>query len=379
MRIPFLSLLPFLFVATPVLAQTPDKPVADKPAAEKPAKDGKAAAVDFEKQIWPILEKSCIECHATAAPGPDGKMKKPKGGVVLDSKDGITTSKKGKLIAAKKPDDSLLFTSISLPADDDDRMPPKKKGAPLPQDQQDLIKKWIEEGGSFGSWTGKKADDKAKETPKGKDAEAGGDKGKDKPADKPKGGEKEKEAPHVRLQKGLQPLPAATLATFANGPFLVQSIGDDSPLLRVGCAGRSDEVDDAALRTLAPIASHVAELELSRSRVTDAACETIATMPRLLRVDLRQTQVGDAGVAKLAACKELRDVNLFGTKTGDYAMAALGGLKALQNLYVWQTEVSAGAVVRLREQVPGARVVFAAELPEPMAEGAAAGRRRAQK
>ena len=86
-----------------------------------------------------------------------------------------------------------------------------------------------------------------------------------------------------------------------------------------------------------------------------------------------------AGVAKLAACKELRDVNLFGTKTGDYAMAALGGLKALQNVYVWQTEVSAGAVVRLREQVPGARVVFAAELPEPMAEGAAGGRRRAQK
>jgi hypothetical protein len=35
--------------------------------------------------------------------------------------------------------------------------------------------------------------------------------------------------------------------------------------------------------------------------------------------------------------------------------------------------------VRLREQVPGARVVFAAELPEPMAEGAAGARRRAQK
>jgi hypothetical protein len=380
MRISFLSLLPFLLVATPVLAQTPEKPAADKPAkAEKPAADTKAAAVDFEKQIWPILEKSCIECHSTAAPGPDGKMKKPKGGVVLDSKDGITTSKKGKLIAAKKPDDSMLFTSISLPADDDDRMPPKKKGAPLPQDQQDLIKKWIEAGAEFGTWTGKKADDKAKDAPKGKEAEAGGDKGKDKPADKPKGSEKEKEAPHVRLQKGLQPVPAATLAAFANGPFLVQSLGDESPLLRVGCAGRSDEVDDAALRTLAPIATHIAELELARSRVGDAACETIAAMPRLLRVDLRQTQVGDGGVAKLAACKELRDVNLFGTKTGDYAMAALGGLKALQNVYVWQTEVSAGAVVRLREQVPGARVVFAAELPEPMAEGAGGARRRAQK
>ena len=107
MRVPFLTLFTPLLLAASLAAQAKE-------------------TVDFEKQIWPILEKRCVECHSTAHPGPDGKMRKPKGGVTLDSKDGITSSKKGTLIVAKKPDDSKLYAAITLPADDDDRMPPKK-------------------------------------------------------------------------------------------------------------------------------------------------------------------------------------------------------------------------------------------------------------
>ena len=352
---PILCTLALLFAAGTSLAQAPAK-----------------AKVEFQRQILPIFEKNCIECHATPHTGSDGKLTKPKGGVVLDSKDGITTSKRGRLVVAGKPDSSMLFDSISLPADDDDRMPPPKKGAPLPQEQQDLIKRWIEEGAAFGSWTGQKAEepesDKAADKPKTAD----------KPTAKPAEKGKPKESPIARLQKGLPLLTPAQLAPLANGPFQLASLGDDGPLLRVGCAGRTDEVDDKAMQLLLPIASHIAELDLSRSGVGDGACTVIAVMPRLLHLDLRQTQVGDAGIAKLVACKELRTVNLFGTKIGDYALAALGTLKQLENVYVWQTEASAGAVVRLREQVPGVRVVFAADLPEPMGEGQGAGRRRQQ-
>ena len=48
--------------------------------------------VDFQKQVWPVLQARCVECHAAAHMGADGKMKKPKGGVVLDSKDGMLGS-----------------------------------------------------------------------------------------------------------------------------------------------------------------------------------------------------------------------------------------------------------------------------------------------
>jgi hypothetical protein len=370
-------LLPSLFVCLltlPVAAQGGQGKPAQEPAG-KPAAKGK---IDFASQIWPILEERCIECHSTAKAGPDGKLKKPKGGVVLDTKDGITGSKKGKLIVAGKPDTSMLLASITLPADDEDRMPPAKKGDPLPKEKTDLIKAWIEEGAEFGEWTGKPpADakdgkDGAKDG-KGKPAEKPADKAGDKPKPKEPGGD-----PLVKLAKGLAPLPAATLAAFAPGPFVVASLGDGSPLLDVACAGNTDTLGDDAVAALAPLAQHIARLDLGRSQVTDAACTAIARMPRLVHLDLRQTGVGNQGIAALVANTELRSLNLFGTKAGDYGMAALGKLAHLRHLYVWQTDVSPQAVVRLRESLPQARVVFAAELPEPLAEGAGAARRRAR-
>jgi uncharacterized membrane protein len=169
------------FSFVPVLVLTTVLSAQDKAAAK--------AGLDFEKQIWPILEQNCIKCHQAAKAGPDGKLKKPKGGVTLDSKDGIVSSKKGKLIVAKKPDESLLYAAITLAPDHEDRMPPQKEGDMLAKEKTDLIKKWIEEGASFGTWNGKKGDDKGKERegdkPKGKDGES--DRPKGKAADKPKG------------------------------------------------------------------------------------------------------------------------------------------------------------------------------------------------
>jgi hypothetical protein len=337
----------------------------------------KAASIDFATKIWPILEKNCIECHQAPFVDENGRTKRPKGGVVFDSKDGILGSKKGTVVVAKKSADSLLYQSISLPADDEDRMPPPKKGGPLSKEQIELIQKWIDGGADFGKWTGK-----AEEKPKDKEKDAGkekpsGDKGS---SDKPSSGkppEKKKgESPLVTLSRGLRPLAADVLAGFDKGPFQVTSIGDGSPLLRVGCAGNTDLVDDQAVLALLPLAEHVTELDLGRSRIGDPACAVIQKMTRLTHLDLRQTQVGNQGVAALGSLKELRSLNLFGTKAGDYAMAALAELKHLEQLYLWQTEVSASAAVRLREQIPGLRVVVAADLPDAMPAGAGQGGRR---
>ncbi len=320
--------------------------------------------VEFQRQILPIFEQRCFECHATAAVGARGTQKKPKGGVVLDSKAGITSSLKGKLVVAKNPEGSALYASISLPADHDDRMPPAKKGDALSAEQQGLVKKWIEDGASFGTWVGKKPEAVAA-TPKpdetGKPA---------KPGDKPK------VDPLLRLQEGVKALPAATLAAFDNGPFLVVSMGDQSPLLSVSCRGNTDALDDRALAALDPIASHICELDLARTRVGDEACKKFATMSKLVSLDLRQTAVGNSGIALLNGCKELRSLNLFGTKAGDYGITALSACKHLEHLYVWQTEVTAAAAVRLRDSVPGLRVVMTADLPEPMSEGQGGNRRR---
>jgi len=346
------TLIPFLMLlaAAPLLAQ-------------------KKGDVDFEKQILPILQKQCVECHKEAYVDENGRRRRPKGKVMLDTLANIQKSKRGKLFVAKKPDDSLVMESILLPADDEDRMPPQKKGPPLPKADIELIRKWIEQGANYGKWTGEEKSDKKDDKSKGKDK-------KESDAKKKAPSKKKGPSPLVTLRKGLQPVAAATLAQFVDSPFTVASVGDENPLLAVTCAGNTDEVDDAALRALLAVKEHVTDLDLSRSQIGDGACEVIAQMPRLTHLDLRQTAVSDTGVAKLAACEELRSLNLFATKVGDYAMNGLARLPNLENLYVWQTDVSAKAVVRLREQRPGLRVVFSADLPEKGEDVAAGNRRR---
>lgn len=183
----------------------------------------KAAKVDFEKQILPILEKNCIECHGTPAAAKAGERpKKPKGGVTLDGKDGILKSKRGKVVVAKKPDDSLIYALTTLDAESEDIMPPKKsKKAPLTKEQTDLIKTWIEQGAEFGKWVGKKAE-------AGKGTDEGDDKGTDKPKESghgheepaPKGGKKKNgESPLAALARTAKALDAEALSAFDKGPF----------------------------------------------------------------------------------------------------------------------------------------------------------------
>lgn len=339
-----LSLL-LLTLLTPIAAQSKSK-------------------VIFERHIVPILKRNCIECHRAEYVDNNGRKQRPKGKVMFDTLANIKKSKRGRLFVAKDTDASLILDSITLPADDEDRMPPAKAGPPLSKRDIDLITKWIEQGADFGSWTG--------------EAKTSGPKPKpSKPRTSSKKPRKRSgPSPIVTLSKGLRPISAAVLKSFEGSEFQVKSVGDGNPLLSVTCCGKTENVSDATLAKLDPIAKNIFELDLARSQIGDAGCLQLAKMPRLTKLSLRQTKVGNSGVKELAACKELRSLNLFGTTTGDYALTALASLKHLENLYLYETETTAKAVVRLRTAIPGLRVVSALDLPEPREEDATPKRRR---
>ena len=102
-------------------------------------------------------------------------------------------------------------------------------------------------------------------------------------------------------------------------------------------------------------------------------------MKRLTKLDLRQTKVSNAGAKELATCKELRSLNLFDTDTGDYALHALVNLKKLERLYLYQTKATERGIDRLKEAIPGLRVIASLDMPTPMAETAGNNRRRRKK
>lgn len=104
-------------------------------AAEQSAAARKGT-VDYFKQIQPILEARCWDCHAGA---------KVKGGLRLD--DPAAARKGGKsdgaAVVPGKPEASALLTRVRS-AEAGERMPPK--GDPLTREQVRLLETWVREG-----------------------------------------------------------------------------------------------------------------------------------------------------------------------------------------------------------------------------------------
>ncbi|HLY73347.1 MAG TPA: PSD1 and planctomycete cytochrome C domain-containing protein [Planctomycetota bacterium] len=95
-------------------------------------------AVDFVRDVQPILREHCVACHGD---------KKQKGKLRLDSKPlALEGGLSGKAILPGNGKDSRLVT-ILLEASPDDRMP--QKSDPLPRETVDLLRRWIDQGASW--------------------------------------------------------------------------------------------------------------------------------------------------------------------------------------------------------------------------------------
>ncbi len=93
--------------------------------------------VSFEKQIAPILNGKCVNCHG-------GQRTSAR--LKLDTYAGMKQGgRTGVLLVPGNPNNSLIIHKLLAP--DNQRMP--RNGAPLPRDQIELIAKWIIEGGRF--------------------------------------------------------------------------------------------------------------------------------------------------------------------------------------------------------------------------------------
>ncbi|MEP6756456.1 MAG: PSD1 and planctomycete cytochrome C domain-containing protein [Chthonomonadales bacterium] len=100
-------------------------------------------AVDFERDVKPILQKSCLKCHGAA---------QQQGGLRLDSADfALKLLPSGRrAIVSHDATHSELIKRISDPKDDQ-RMPPAYSGlGRLTPAEINVLKAWIDAGPSFG-------------------------------------------------------------------------------------------------------------------------------------------------------------------------------------------------------------------------------------
>ena len=121
-------------------------------SAQSPPASAKAnASVDFSRDIRPILEANCFECH-----GP----KKSRGRLRLDVKaSAFKGGNTGPAVIANDSDQSLMVRRV-LGLDGEDRMPLDED--PLPDSQIALLRAWIDQGAVWpddGATAGRRSED----------------------------------------------------------------------------------------------------------------------------------------------------------------------------------------------------------------------------
>ncbi len=103
-------------------------------------------AIEFNRDIRPILSDNCFSCH-----GPDKNSRKAK--LRLDTREGAFGLIDGiHPVVAGKPEESEMHRRITT-SDPEDHMPPPKSGKQLTPEQIALLTEWIKAGAPWqGHW-----------------------------------------------------------------------------------------------------------------------------------------------------------------------------------------------------------------------------------
>ncbi len=317
----------------------------------------------YQAVIAPLMQDRCVSCHGD---------KKKKGALRLDSlEEMLKTGDSGHAnIVALKSGESESVRRISLGADDDEHMPPKEKKQ-ISADELEVFKWWIDAGA--------KGDVKIKDaglseplkakvlalaaTSRAVPAEAA------KPA-----------PPTPAPQAALAPDSAEKVAALEKelGITLLPIAQNDNGLT-FNCVNVADKFGDAELAKFAAVADRLVDMNLSRSKVTDAGMATISGMKNLKRLNLANTAVTDAAADSLVPLAGLEYLNLVGTKVTDASLPKLEKTAGLKKLFVWQTGVTKPAAEALHQKLPAITInlgwdseVKTAQAPPPPAAPAPA-------
>ena len=300
---------------------TPDGNAA--PAAE-PSEALSAGTVSFERDVLPVLESRCVECH-----GPS----RAKGGLRLDSLEHALGVDEW-VIAPGDPDASDMIVRITAAEDEDGAMPPK--GERLSSAQVHALRVWIESLAIEGLSTEREA----------VDVPASGD------------DEDDGAAPTVDWDRQERPEEAAAIDALRAIGAHVLPVAAGSEMLDVNLSLAGPGCDDEALRMMRPIAHRVRWLRATGPRVTDAAMDVVAECKALERLNLSSSGLTDEGFSKVVGLPALRVLTMTGTRVTDAALTGGAWSPSLARVYAWGTSVTSEGAARLASERPGVVLVL---------------------
>lgn len=276
-----------------------------------------AGKVNFKKDIAPIFEKRCIECHGA---------EKKKGGLRLHTKaDAIQDG----IINPGKPGESEIVVRIMLPKDHDDVMP--SKGELLSKAEQQKIKDWISAGAVW-------------------------------PSGFTVGG-----AAVAKKEEGPGPAPTAAekkaIAELEKAGISVRQIAQKLNWTYVNLRVVGDEFDAKVFEQLSQVQTQQ-ELNAAGVKLSAADLANIAKLKNLKRLHLEHTTVTDETLVPVIGLANLEYLNLFDTAVTDAGIGQLAGLKKLKSLYLFQTKTTDEGVAALRKSLPNTYIDTGWDLKE---------------
>lgn len=286
------------------------------------------ARATFERDILPIFEARCVECHGRTHAYGESRLR-------LHSFDAVRAHIGTTMIIPGFASSSEVYRRVALPADDWDIMP--ADGDPLTPEQIAAIGAWIE-------------------------SLAPGDL-----AEPARGAQQGRASPDAAAPPSTES-PSIDSGTIDSGRIdgaiaRLRSLGAhadrialDADLVRVSFAPVASRCTDETLEALTGLEPVLAELDLSASLISDAGGASLARFPSLHTLTLSRTSIGPRTILALADLPSLRSLTLASTPIGAECAAGLARLDSLHALYLWNTRLSPADIASLRERLPGVRI-----------------------
>ena len=301
-----------------------DVPEGTEPLVKDSEADSPPAKMEFVKDIQPILETYCVECH-----GP----RKKKGGLRLEP------------IASAFPEGdedfwtmipgdgaaSLLVQRMLLPREDDEAMPPKGDGVPAEDIQR--VMTWINEGAH-----GPGLEQIKRMSPKIADERRLDPLGVVEPS------------------KDEQILIDRAVAALRDRGAVVQAVAQRHYGIEVNLSLLRPAAGDEHLALLRGLEPVLVRLDVSRSAVTDRGFARLSGFPELRDLRLGGTQLGDAIAPVLQRSPKLGRLNLYGTKCSDVIFTTLAKFESLERLHIWGSDISEQSAIDFASKRPKLRI-----------------------
>ncbi|MDG1277694.1 MAG: hypothetical protein P8O16_10460 [Algoriphagus sp.] len=261
----------------------------------------------YEGAIQPILNHNCISCH---------NPKNMKGELDLTSSEGLLGGGEGgKIVNQGNAENSKLFSRLILPKEDEEHMPPKEKRQPR-KAEIELIKAWIENGGSMDQTLG----DSKVSTSLISQFFA-------------------KEKIPFYPKTTLQGISSDTLSKLREKGFFIENIALDNPLLRVSCIN-FPAFEDKDWELLNSVSEHIAYLDLSDSKASASILDSLGSSSNITVLKVNGLEITGENLFSLKNCQNLKLLYLNSTDVTMESLSLLDGHPTLEKVYVFKTPAS---------------------------------------